>query len=99
MRQAAILGVFVVLLMSDMTGIELSLVPGLSAKNLMLYALAAWITLDAAVDGTRGGILARSHDYMPLHIVFVLLILIATLSAVVSLLVFKYPDYTLRYAV
>lgn len=99
MRKAAILGVFAVLLMSDMTGIELSLVPGLSAKNLMLYALAGWITLDAAVDGTRGGILGRSHDYMPLHIAFALSIVIATISAVVCLLLVKYPDYTPRYAV
>src|SRR5688572_24736451 len=99
MKKNAVLLVFGVLLVSGMTGIDLGLGPGLSAKNLLLYVMVAWITLDAALDGSRGGFFNRRHPYLPLHIAFVFFILVAATSAAVCVFLLEFPDYTLSYGV
>jgi hypothetical protein len=43
--------------------------------------------------------LARPHDYLPLHLVFVSLIVLAASSAVVCLLIVQHPGYTPVYAI
>src|SRR5688572_5018901 len=97
MKKTAVLLVFGVLLVSGMTGIDLGLVPGVSVKNLMLYVMVAWITLDAALDASRGGFLNRHHPCVPLHVAFVFFILLAATSAAVCVFLLELPDYTLSY--
>jgi hypothetical protein len=88
-----------VLASEDVLGFRLSLVPGLSAKNLFLYVVVAWISVEAFVDRTGGGIFRRSHLYLPLHAAFLVLIVSATLSLFFVASVLDYPGWGLRSAI
>lgn len=99
MIKVAALIVFLVLVLSDYIGIKLVLVPGLSAKNVLLYILVIWITLEAVFDGRSGGFLGRSRDYMPLHLTYIFLIATAFFSMLACVFILSYPDYGPRYGV
>jgi len=98
-KKWGVLVVFAVLALSDFAGVDLSLATGLSAKNAVLYLMVAWLTLDAALQGRGGGFLGRRRDFLPLHFAFVLFILIAALSIVVTVTLTRPQGYTALYGV
>jgi O-antigen ligase len=97
MTKFLVFAVFFVVWLDGVLGLRLSLVPGLSAKNIVLYLVVIWIVLQGALDGSRGGLFARRHDYMSLHVAFIGFILLAVVSAVACLTVLRYPDYTVEF--
>ncbi len=80
---------FFFLYMGDDLGINLGLVPGVSAKNLLLYVIFAGIAVEAAV--------ARNRDFeLPSIVIpFVLLVLYALLSWIVLAFVVSNPHYSM----
>ena len=72
MRPNFLIAVFLVLMLDSMLGLNLSIVTGLSAKNLMIYLAFMMIVLEYAI---RGGDLLR-----PLFAIFGLWILIISLA-------------------
>ena len=74
---------------------DMSILPGLSLKNAVLYLAIAWIVTRGVLDVSGGGALGRRHDHMPLYMAFALLILVAALSIIVCVIFIKYPRYSL----
>jgi hypothetical protein len=97
MTKILVFATFLAIWLESVLGIEIGLVPGLSAKNVVLYLTLVWIVLQAALDGSHGGLFARRHDYMSLHVAFIGFILLAVVSAVACLTVLRYPDYTVEF--
>lgn len=98
MKRYALLTLFFAFVLSDLLGVNLSLVTGLSAKNILLYALVVWIVLEAALGGAGNGVLERRYPYLPLHFAFFLLVLMAALSIFLVAVFHGYPGYSLMYA-
>jgi O-antigen ligase len=99
MTKFLVLAVFLAVWFESVLGINLSLLPGVSAKNLTLYLALGWIVMQAVLDGREGGVLHRAHSYLPLHLAFVGLIVIALASSVACLALLHYPGYTPGYAI
>jgi O-antigen ligase len=99
MRWITLLCFFVVLASEDVLGFRFSVATGLSAKNLFLYFIVAWISVEAFVDREGGGFFRRRHICLPLHFAFVALIILATVSLVFVALLLKYPGWGARSAV
>lgn len=97
-KQAAFI-VFLALVASVCLAIDLSLAPGLSVKNLLLYLLVVWIAFESVLDSSQGGLLHRHVDYMSLHVTFIGLILIAVFSAAICVFIIQYENYGLRHAI
>jgi hypothetical protein len=97
MTKFLVFAVFFVVWLDGVFGLRLSLVPGLSAKNIVLYLVVIWIVLQGALDGSRGGLFARRQDYMSLHLAFIGFILLAIVSAVACLTLLRYPGYTVEF--
>jgi hypothetical protein len=68
-------------------GLDLSLGPGLSAKNAMLYATAMIIAVDGALAQNR------KLELWPVIAPFIMLILYALLTWLVIVLMLDYPYY------
>lgn len=79
-----------VLVGTDILGLDLSLAPGLSVKNAMLYCVAGLLALRSIV-GSAG----LRIDLPAVHLAFALLIGYAILSWLVAALVIEYPNYRL----
>jgi len=99
MKKIAAFIVFLVLISSVCLAVDLSIVPGLSAKNLLLYLLVVWIAFDAVLNSRRGGLLHQQIDYMTLHGAFIVLIVLAVLSAATCVFVLQYDKYWPLYAI
>jgi O-antigen ligase len=77
------------LLTTDALAIDLSVLPGLSAKNLIIYMLAVLIALRMVVS--RQSIMAMGQ----MQGAFIVLILYAFITLLVSALIIEYPGYDL----
>jgi O-antigen ligase len=75
------------LLTADAFNLELSILPGLSAKNLLIYLLAVLIGLRMVVG--RQSIVAAGQ----MQITFIVMIVYATITWLVAALVIEYPRY------
>ncbi len=80
------------LLTTDALAIDLSLMPGLSAKNLMIYLVAVLIALRMVV--ARQSIMAMGQ----MQGAFIVLIAYAIITMLVSALIIEYPGYDLMNA-
>ncbi len=74
---------------SDIFSLQLSLAPGLSAKNALLYILAAGLALKLTVSGNF------NFQLRGLHAAFFILIAYAILSLIAAKFVVDYPRYQL----
>lgn len=83
---SAVIALFVV---QDVFALSLSLGPGLSAKNALLYALAAALAFKIVVQRTY------SFDVRALHMCFVVLIAYSVLTFVLAAFIVEYPRYKL----
>lgn len=81
------------LVLTDTFSLDLSLAPGLSAKNAILYLILSLIVLRSVV--ARDSRLSMSE----IHVTFGLLIGYALLSVFVAALVIEYPRYELTDAI
>src|SRR5687767_2131759 len=75
------------LLATDALNLDLSLLPGLSAKNLLIYFLAVIIALRMVV--TRQSVMAAGN----IQAAFLVQILYATITWLIAGLVIEYPRY------
>jgi O-antigen ligase len=75
---------------------NLGIAPGLSAKNVVLYCLVIWIVFEAVINGE---LLNRRFDYVPLHSIFLILIVLASFSTMVRIFVLPYKDYGIMYGI
>ena len=99
MKKIAALIIFLALIASDCLDIGLSIAPGLSLKNLLLYVLVLWILFESVLDSSGGGIFKRQFEYMSLHTSYVVLILVALFSAAVCIFIVKYDVYRITYTI
>jgi O-antigen ligase len=74
---------------SDVFGVEMSLVTGISVKNLWLYLIVFGVLFRLALTGVD------RVFYVSLHVAFVLLIGYAGATWIIAALVVKYPGYHL----
>ena len=81
------------LLATDALDMNLSLLPGLSAKNLIIYLIAVLLALRMVVS--RASITAAGQ----MQVAFLALILYAIVTIAVSALLVEYPRYDLMQAV
>jgi O-antigen ligase len=88
MTRFILVGLFAFMLTARTLGVDLSLAPGLSLKNLLLYAVATLIVLESVV--------ARNRKPEMLEVVapFAGLFLYATFTWVTVVLVLEYPYYS-----
>src|SRR5690349_10574561 len=75
------------LLATDALNLELSLAPGLSAKNLLIYCVAVLVALRMVVS--RQSVTAMGQ----IQVAFIVLILYAVITWLVAGLVIQYPRY------
>ena len=99
MKRIAAFIIFLALVVSDCLSRELSLGPGLSVKNALLYILVIWIMFEAVMNSSGGGILKRQFEYMSLHTAFIVLIILAMFSAAICVFIVKYEDYGILEAI
>jgi O-antigen ligase len=81
---------FFVMYTGDNLGLNISLAPGVSVKNLLLYAIFSGIAINAAVARNR------SFELPTLFIPFGLLIVYALITWIVASFILAYPDYEMR---
>jgi len=74
---------------SDIFDLQMSLAPGLSAKNLLLYMLAAGLALKMTISGNM------KVELRGLHAAFAVLIAYSILSMLAAYFVVGYPRYKL----
>ena len=79
---------FVVMFLGDALGVNISLAPGLSTKNLLLYILFTWIAIEGSVTGNR------RLQCMIVFVPFLLLVLYAVFSWLVVVLIVDYQNYS-----
>ena len=75
------------LLATDALNLELSLAPGLSAKNLLIYLIAVMLALRMVVG--RGSIMAAAQ----IQTAFIVMIAYAAVTVLVAGLLVQYPHY------
>lgn len=80
------------LLATDAVNYELTLIPGLSVKNILVYMLGTLIALRMVV--TRQSIMVAT----PMQGAFLVLILYATITWLVAALVIDYPRYDMYFS-
>jgi len=73
----------------DVLGLEMSVAPGLSVKNGILYLIAFTLIFRRALSG------GEPVPFVAIHVAFFLLLGYATLSWLIAGLVIKYPGYHL----
>jgi O-antigen ligase len=82
-----IASLIVILALSDLLGLDLSLAPGVSVKNGLVYLLAVVLVLRLAIEGEArlelGGV----------HVAFAILIAYAILTWLLAAIVIEYPGY------
>ena len=88
MRKFPLVSLFAILLSDIMLGLGLTLAPGLSLKNAMLYILFVALVLEFAV-GHRDPL----HETWPLHIHWFLLVTYATFTWLVIVLLGIHRGY------
>lgn len=88
MRRVTLLSLFVVLLVAQMFGLDLSLGPGLSVKNAYLYVLLIVLVVEFAVTKREDIGHERRLGLLGVHVPFILLIC----YAIVSWAFFVYVD-------
>ena len=71
----------------DVLGLEMSLAPGLSVKNGLLYLIAFAIVFRKALGG------GERASYLTIHVAFAVLIVYAIVSWLVTAYVIHYPGY------
>jgi len=71
----------------DHAGLNVSLGPGMSSKNLLLYLILSGIAVNAAVARNR------NLDLLSVHILFALLIIYALMSWIAASFIFPTADY------
>lgn len=88
MTRSLLFPLFFVLLAADTLGLNLSLAPGLSVKNGMLYAILAWLAIEAA--------LKRNRDLELLSVIvpYGLCVFYALVTWLVVVLIIDYPTYS-----
>jgi hypothetical protein len=77
------------MLATDALNLELSIMPGLSAKNLLIYMVAVLVATRMVIS--RQSIMAAGH----MQGAFLVLIVYATITWLVAGLVIEYPRYDL----
>lgn len=81
---------FFLMYAGDDFGLNISLAPGLSTKNFLLYAILVGIALNAAVARNR------KLELPSVLIPFGLLVLYAFITWVAAAFILEYPDYQMR---
>ncbi|MFZ0255479.1 MAG: O-antigen ligase family protein [Gammaproteobacteria bacterium] len=87
-RRILAIGFFLVLIVPDMLGWEVSLAPGLSIKNVFLYLLFIGLGLQMAVEGRF-----REIELPTVHLIFLLLIFDAIFMWLFASMVANYRNY------
>lgn len=87
MMRYILLFLFIIMLASRTLGLDLSLAPGLSVKNAILYMTGVLLFIESAVARNR------QIELLPILIPFGLLVLYATLTWLAIILVLNYPHY------
>ena len=88
MRRLVLLSLFLVLIVAEMLGLDLSLGPGLSVKNAYLYMFLLALVVEAAIRKQEGRL-----ECLNIHVPFILLISYATLSWLTVSLIVAFPGY------
>lgn len=78
---------FFIILAGDALGLNVSLAPGLSIKNLFLYVLFSWIAIHAVVSSDW------KVDCLPVIVPFATLLAYAVFSWLVVVLILDYANY------
>lgn len=97
------LALFAILFVAQSFGVELSLAPGLSVKNLFLYAMLALMALTEVRDRRLNSQLISNVGYSPeivsrasvgkIHVLYAMLIFYALISMLFVMAVLYLPDY------
>lgn len=103
MQKYLLLALFAVLFVAQSFGIELSLAPGLSVKNLFLYAMLALMVLTEVRDRKLNSHFVQSASYDPkllgeasvskIHVLYAVLIFYSLISMLFVMAVLYIPDY------
>ncbi len=87
MHSTLAIGLFAVLLLSTLLGLDSSIVPGLSAKNAFLYVIIGLMVVQLAISKERVPAPAsRPGNLFAIHILFLLLVVYCAISMTTVLL-------------
>ena len=81
---------FFFMYMGDNLGVNISLGPGMSVKNLLLYLILMGIAINAAVERNR------EFDIPSVIVPFVLLLFYAVMTWITVAFILDYPNYSIR---
>lgn len=103
MQKYLLLALFAILFVAQSFGIELSLAPGLSVKNLFLYAMLALMLLTEVRDRKLNSQFVQSSSHDPkqlglasvnrIHVLYAILIFYSLVSMLFVMAVLYIPDY------